>query len=75
MDWQSLGLEQLCGSCGGVGVVRRPDYDGTERFVFCPQCGGKKSVPSPLGEALIEFVCRHVKSPWPGGSGIVRRRG
>lgn len=40
--------------------------------MICPECGGRKVVPSPLGEELLAFVSRHLQTD--GYQGVMRRR-
>lgn len=64
-----MGLEKPCGRCAEAGHV--PDGGGA---AVCPECCGRRAVPTPLGAALLEFLCRHTMGAG-GRGGIVRRRG
>lgn len=56
MNWQELGLEESCPDCNGTKMVARPDYDGSNRQMYCPRCNATGRVPSALGYQLLEFV-------------------
>lgn len=47
-------LEEICSHCDGYGQsYEEPDYN---KMVPCPECKGRKTVPTEAGKELLEFI-------------------
>jgi len=54
-----MNLEKICDRCNGTGKCEK-DKAFFGLVGWCDKCKGRKTVPTPDGEALLDFLCRHL---------------
>jgi len=52
-------LEKICDRCKGTGKCDE-DKSFFKLLAWCNKCKGRKTLPTPEGKALLDFLCRHL---------------
>ncbi|RKO67148.1 hypothetical protein [Desulfofundulus salinus] len=53
-------LEVPCQACKGEGYIGGVDDDGMIHENVCPECRGKKYMPSEVGRKLLDFIRKYL---------------
>lgn len=54
-------LEKHCEFCLGYGLWGADHIDGTVHWNTCTECDGMGLIPSERGEAVLEFIEKHIR--------------
>ncbi len=55
-------LEENCPKCNGSKIVTMKVFGDKDRQVYCPDCNGTGLVPSIVGNELINFISKYIRS-------------